>query len=704
MKRVREAAKSVAFLGLGSSPYLAWRLHRIKRSGLVTVLNLHKVSDRKDDVHDCIAPLVFDELVGWLKGRFRIVTFGDLAQGVPGAKPPLVLSFDDGYRDFIDVVAPILRKHGVRANQNVVPDCVDRGQAPLNVVLRDFITQAPKSLLRELVLPGLPQGVDPDDRPRVALQASVHFKNLTMAEQKRLWAELSPTIAKFDAFRPAPVMCRADILQLAGEHEFGLHSFEHATMSAESDEYVSRDAVRCQEWWSSLTGKPASIYAFPNGAAAKRHLALVQAAGFTDLLLVNEAFSQPRARVHDRLTMFGFSRPEARFRALGSFAPIPAPIACAPASAAPRSAPSRVAFLVPLLGPAGGTERVTNAVMQKFIEQGVAVDLVAIARYGDLPMDLPAGVNVIELNLSKLRYCVDPLRKYLKTNRPDALVASLWPLTVYAVLSKLLSRTSTRVLVCDHNMLSAQYRFMNFMELAWLRASIFIFYRLADACIAVSEGVAQDIRDLARLPRKTVTVIENPVPWLQDLKSDDHARESPPAWRHASKRILTVGNLKPQKNHVLLVRAFARIAVENDAVLMIVGSGSEGLAISAMAQQCGVGDRVVLYGVARNPTPLYRSADLFVLSSDYEGFGLVLVEAMQFGLPIVSTDCPSGPSTILEGGRYGTLVPPGDVGSLSRAIAAGLHAPVDAAAQIRRAKEYLPEAAVTKYFGLAVVH
>ncbi|WP_372923147.1 glycosyltransferase, partial [Roseovarius sp.] len=123
-------------------------------------------------------------------------------------------------------------------------------------------------------------------------------------------------------------------------------------------------------------------------------------------------------------------------------------------------------------------------------------------------------------------------------------------------------------------------------------------------------------------------------------------------------------------------------------------------ALLSLAQELGVADRVILAGFHPDPTPFYKTADLFVLSSDYEGFGNVIVEALACGTPVVSTDCPSGPGEILDGGRYGRLVPVGDAPALAKAIETSLGDTTDRDALIRRADDFAPQIAARKYLDL----
>ncbi|WP_246191668.1 glycosyltransferase [Pseudoxanthomonas gei] len=136
--------------------------------------------------------------------------------------------------------------------------------------------------------------------------------------------------------------------------------------------------------------------------------------------------------------------------------------------------------------------------------------------------------------------------------------------------------------------------------------------------------------------------------------------------------ILTVGTLKAVKNHAFLIEAFSRLPTKLNATLCILGEGQLRSEIEKIVESKGLIGRVLLPGFRTDTTPWYRRADIFVLSSRHEGFGNVIVEALAQGIPVVSTDCPSGPREILCDGKYGRLVPVGDVDAFASAMLAGL--------------------------------
>jgi len=312
-------AKQVAFRLLQGSPCLEFKLRSIQISGAMPILNLHRVGEPRVGGYPPLDAAIFEELLGWLAQRFEIVVFGDLEGPTKGEKPPLILSFDDGYKDFIEIAVPILDRRRIRVNHNIVPGCVTSGRPPMNVELQDFIASAPATLLRETPLPGLPSGADPDQRERSCLRASAALKAKPVAEQKSIFAELVDAFARFDGFRATAMMTLDDIRQLTRSHEFGAHSFEHASMDCESDEYLREDAYRCAQFFETKLGFTPEIYAFPNGRARQEQTKIIAEAGYRHVLLVGEDYSRTGARLHPRFTLRAESGDEARARALGWF-------------------------------------------------------------------------------------------------------------------------------------------------------------------------------------------------------------------------------------------------------------------------------------------------------------------------------------------------------------------------------------------------
>ena len=308
--------KQLALTYLASSWRLRRRLEQLRRADAVTILSLHRVAPDDRSSYPPMDPQLFDRLLSFCKKRFEVVLFGDLAAGPKPRKPRLILSFDDGYKDFIDYAVPILEKHGLRANQNIIPACVEQGRPPLNVVAQDFIGKAPASLLAEVDVPGFGR-IAGENREKIGQSVSAFIKNKPMREQNELADALLPQFERMDGFQPTPMMSRSEIGQIAGTHELGAHSFEHATMGVQDDDYVAEDARRCRDYFAEVLKLNTGIYAFPNGSYRAEHPALVRAAGFETILLVDGDFSSASHRDHPRFNIFGTSDRELRFRATG---------------------------------------------------------------------------------------------------------------------------------------------------------------------------------------------------------------------------------------------------------------------------------------------------------------------------------------------------------------------------------------------------
>ena len=347
----------------------------------------------------------------------------------------------------------------------------------------------------------------------------------------------------------------------------------------------------------------------------------------------------------------------------------------------------------------GGAERIRIVLAHEFARAGHEVEFVLMQARGELLEEARNSFSVVDLATPRARSLPFALARYLRQRRPDALLAAMWPLTVIAPLAQRLSGHRCEVIVSEHNTLSVQYRDWGQLHLTAMRASMAMGYRLANRRVGVSEGVVQDIAALSGLRPEAFSVIHNPAPPRPE-PSPNAIRDAEAHWSsHKGARIVTVGSMKAQKNHPLLLRAFARLD-RPDAQLMFVGNGKGREALLSLAQELGVTDRVIFAGFHPDPTPFYMTADLFVLSSNYEGFGNVIVEAMACGTPVVSTDCPSGPAEILENGKWGRLTPVGNADALAEAMHASLEDDHDVTALKRRTSDFSPEIAAHKYLKL----
>jgi glycosyltransferase involved in cell wall biosynthesis len=360
----------------------------------------------------------------------------------------------------------------------------------------------------------------------------------------------------------------------------------------------------------------------------------------------------------------------------------------------------KIAILLPDLR-GGGAERVVVNLANAFAERGITVDVLMMSVGGDYLPQLHARVGTVDLHAPRYRSVLRPLAAYLRTHRPRALLACMWPMTAIAELARRLAGSKTRLVLAEHTTWSASELAAIRMQRWLLRHSMRWLHPHADGVVAVSRGAADDLARLSGLDPERIRVIHNPLVGGTET-GPAVIHERPPArwWHGEHKRILAVGMLRPIKDYPTLLRAFAALRSRVPARLLILGDGDCRGELERLAMELGIAEALDMPGFIEDPTPYFRHADLHVLSSSGEGFGNVIVEALAAGTPVVSTDCRSGPREILGDGRYGRLVPVGDPLAMAEAMAAALEADHDRAALRARAAEFSIAAGAARYLDL----
>lgn len=320
----------------------------------------------------------------------------------------------------------------------------------------------------------------------------------------------------------------------------------------------------------------------------------------------------------------------------------------------------------------GGAERVMVALANGFAARGFAVDLVLAKAEGPFLGYVAASVRVVDLGARRVASSLPRLVGYLRREQPRALLSAMNHANVIALLARRLAGVTTRLVVSEHANFSQSMTVEPSRRgrlMPWFMRRT---YPWADSVVAVSAGVADDLARAIALPRESIKVIYNPVVGEQTLCLANAPLDHPWFAPGEPPVVLGVGRLTAQKDFDVLIRAFASVRNMRPARLMILGEGELRPELEALVRQLGIGADVALPGFQANPLAYMRRAALFVLSSRFEGLPTVLVEAMACGTPVVSTDCPSGPAEILEGGKWGRLVPVGDAPALADAMAATL--------------------------------
>lgn len=348
----------------------------------------------------------------------------------------------------------------------------------------------------------------------------------------------------------------------------------------------------------------------------------------------------------------------------------------------------------------GGAERVLLNLAQGFVEKGFSVDLLLTRTEGPYLSQIPAGVNLIDLNMTSLLRSLPLLVKYLKEQQPTAIVSALEDNNLIVLWALALTRSSTQSIATVHHNLSLEVQTTQETRRKLTPYLVRLFYPWADHVVAVSQGVADDLIQMG-VPDKKVNVIYNPIFTQMLLQKAEQPTDHP--WlsiQSTTPVLLAVGRLTDSKDFSSLLHAFAKARCHRSIKLIILGEGEQRDALGNLAQQLDISDDVDFPGFIDNPYAYMAKADALVLSSNREGFGNVLVEAMAVGTPVISTDCPSGPTEILADGKYGQLTPVGDCDRLCKAMLETLSTPTEPEILLERAKEFSLEQSVDNYIEL----
>jgi glycosyltransferase involved in cell wall biosynthesis len=316
----------------------------------------------------------------------------------------------------------------------------------------------------------------------------------------------------------------------------------------------------------------------------------------------------------------------------------------------------------------GGAERAMVNLARGFVEEGFEVDLILAKAEGPYLIEVPNKVRVVDLGARRVLYSLPNLVRYLSREKPAVMLSMLENANLIALWAKKLAGVTTRVIVSVQINLSHNANSPHSYHERFIPHLVRLFYPWADKIVACSNGVAEDLLQLTGLGMDKVMVIYNPIvtPELYDKAEEplDH-----PWFVLGSPRvILGAGRLTEQKDFPTLIRAFALVHNDRPIRLMILGEGEERRELESLVRNLGLEADVELPGFVMNPFKYMKRATVFVLSSKYEGFPFVLGEAVACGTTVIATNCPSGPAEILKGGRFGRLVPVGDVQALAAAI------------------------------------
>jgi glycosyltransferase involved in cell wall biosynthesis len=340
----------------------------------------------------------------------------------------------------------------------------------------------------------------------------------------------------------------------------------------------------------------------------------------------------------------------------------------------------------------GGAERVALNLANGFASAGHRVDVVLVSERGELLSQLDDSVSVVDLDADRVLTSVRPFRGYLAAERPDTVVSIGAHVNLVAVWSRLATTASPTLVLTEHSIIK---RMPDERKSTVMKTLARVFYPFADTVVAVSEGVLGELRSNVGY-HGDARVLYNPI--VSDRLRADAAESLDHPWFDDDVPVvLGAGRLAPEKDFPTLIRAFDELREERDARLVITGAGPERDRLEALVEELGLSDVVEFAGFVDNVYQYMANADVFVLSSRNEGFGMVIAEALACATPVVSTDCPSGPAEILDDGTYGSLVPVGDPSAMATAIDGMLDDPTPAGRLTDRAEDFSVENVTAEY-------
>jgi len=334
----------------------------------------------------------------------------------------------------------------------------------------------------------------------------------------------------------------------------------------------------------------------------------------------------------------------------------------------------KVVFIIPTLG-GGGAERVFLHIIRNLDRSKFIPLVVLFEEKGELLSELPADIGLTILKQDAGTYkmygtvfikLARQLSRLMRNERPDTVVSFMWYTNFVTLIARILSRISVKVIVSERYGLAVSFegKMVEFLRGLAIR----FFYPGADMVIVNSRVMGKQLKEMFHIHEGKIAAIYNPVDInkisIMAVEDAEHA------WFREHIPIITgIGRFTRQKGFDYLIKAVHRLNGDGaECRLVLLGKGPEEGNLKKLATDLGIDDKVLFPGFQQNPYKYLARATIFVLSSFYEGFPNVLLEAIALGIPSVATRCPTGPDEIITDGKNGLLVPPGDHVTLGTAI------------------------------------
>lgn len=350
-----------------------------------------------------------------------------------------------------------------------------------------------------------------------------------------------------------------------------------------------------------------------------------------------------------------------------------------------------------------GADRILVKIANGLVKRGIQVDFILSKPTNKASQPIHPAIQLFDLASSRLNVGKNVLRlaKHLHTHQPDVLFSSIHFNNVTAATALVLSGAKSKLVVRQANTLRHQLKSYSFPIGLALGLCTRLTYKRADLIISQSKGMSRDIIAFMKADVRKVQLVHNPTITPSIFKQAQQPTSH--IWFDQKDKpiVLAGGRLKPQKDFTTLIHAFAKVRQQiSDARLVILGEGPQRQVLENLVAQLGIAEYVDLVGFQENPYAFIAMADVFVLSSQYEGLPNILIEALALGKEIVATDCDSGPAEILKYGRYGKLVPTDDPDQMADAILDSLEEPFACSRQLQSIEDFNQDSQVEKYVGI----
>ncbi|WP_297105306.1 glycosyltransferase [uncultured Devosia sp.] len=331
---------------------------------------------------------------------------------------------------------------------------------------------------------------------------------------------------------------------------------------------------------------------------------------------------------------------------------------------------ARIALCIMNLG-VGGAQRAMVTLANALFRRGAKIDIIVAQKFGAYQHSLPPNTRITTVGKSTLAMAIG-LRRFCNANPDVTLISAQTNISRVLGLLKLVKAIDNHVIIREPNRIGSTVK----GALRFWRPLLPLLYRQAEGIVAVSQAGKDDLAKLTGWPESKISLIGNatdhdyvvkrareplPEPWLSELKN--------------CRYVLGAGRLVEQKDFPTLISAFAKSGLPNDVKLVILGEGRLRGELERLTETLGIAKRVLMPGFQENPFSWMSRAELFVLSSRWEGSPNALIEALATGTPCIATNCPSGPSEILSEPLLGRLVPVGNSDAMARELAAILSEP-----------------------------